>query len=1171
MKKGNDKPAMFRKFFTYAILPALITANGCVRDSLEEDGGLRINLGAKVNSVLVASDTPTKAAIDYDTGLALGINIIRWDEGDRNSVSGWQEMDATMGAPAEDGSWQRDIDVTPAQFFENRTDPVGFLGWYPAKSDVNSGWILENGNVIRSDNTMTSNIDGNTDIMISDFVSGTYSSGIRPMEFSHVLCMFNIYAYAVDQETAEEWGPVNTITLKNLPRQVTISFLEDNITLEDNTSISYSKESYEYNILENASRELHAGFPSDHSDAFIGTILGGAPADGVLGITAMTENQSGGNSVSIARNFKAGHTYNIFLRFSSKGVINAEVSASDWQYEGDYTIDENFELLSDLSRYGTSNSYIVSSANRGYCFTGTVKGNGVNTLTDYDGNTITLPDKDIYLNTDHVGIVRTDAMMKKEGGDWVLIEDKEERQEIKLIELISDKLSEGRVLFRVPGNRDNPEDYSLQYKGNARIAAYDAAGNIIWSWHIWVTDRPLNEGYSNGYVAMDRNLGAVTTDHNTYRKGISAWSGLYYQFGRKDPMFREPMESGNQWGGVDENTHPASSDSRVTVAEAHRHPMTYYYDGTGADGNWTTDSENSMNFWGYVSVRDDIVKTLYDPCPPGYRVPGNPIWENPSSDMTHQELVNGSGDFAGYMFNISGMIDIYYPGTSCIAMGKITDNDRTDDNSPADYVYLHSATPYDPSLYDGTEDSGHSYHFRYNAEEIGTTYTSVLVADPDDGYHTERSSAYPVRCVFENSAPVINNLSEVQTANSYIVSESGFYEFKADVRGNGVTRLNVVGVSDARDFDAGLGAAINGIERIGLLWWQGDLTPGSEWRNFTDRNPSRSEVESYCEQNCPVIILDRGRLRDGYPLLYIRVNRNTYGNVGLAAYDENDNIVWSWHIWIQPEVGTVSLGDFTLMDRNLGATYSPSGDDSFNNDNVAAGYGFYYQWGRKDPFFQPAWHSGGDLYSTQAWFEKTDSGWTMHKSNNITARGSIPDSVEDPLSFFSSDENAWQTTYPTGNGAINDLWGYVGIIGEMGNSFAKTMWDPCPPGYRVMQHDVFESANICQANEESRYAFDRENEYGIYFDNFTAIDGRGYAVAGGIWFPNARAMNSVGEFDGTNYRLSTATPFSGKASREIRWEKGTAENWPYNGVYRIEQDNGNNWMSDGRVVRCQME
>lgn len=310
----------------------------------------------------------------------------------------------------------------------------------------------------------------------------------------------------------------------------------------------------------------------------------------------------------------------------------------------------------------------MSSANRGYCFTGTVKGNGVNTLTDYDGNTITLPDKDIYLNTDHVGIVRTDAMMKKESGDWVLIEDKEERQEIKLIELISDKLSEGRVLFRVPGNRDNPEDYSLQYKGNARIAAYDAAGNIIWSWHIWVTDRPVNEGYSNGYVAMDRNLGAVTTDHNTYRKGISAWSGLYYQFGRKDPMFREPMESGNQWGGVDENTHPASSDSRVTVAEAHRHPMTYYYDGTGADGNWTTDSENSMNFWGYVSVRDDIVKTIYDPCPPGYRVPGNPIWENPSPDMTHQELTNGSGDFAGY-----NQLWGYSPSSGKVTMKTIYD------------------------------------------------------------------------------------------------------------------------------------------------------------------------------------------------------------------------------------------------------------------------------------------------------------------------------------------------------------------------------------------------------------------------------------------------------------------------------------------------------------------
>ena len=48
-------------------------------------------------------------------------------------------------------------------------------------------------------------------------------------------------------------------------------------------------------------------------------------------------------------------------------------------------------------------------------------------------------------------------------------------------------------------------------EGNAVIAAKDADGNILWSWHIWFTDQPLGQVYyNNAGVMMDRNLGSTS-------------------------------------------------------------------------------------------------------------------------------------------------------------------------------------------------------------------------------------------------------------------------------------------------------------------------------------------------------------------------------------------------------------------------------------------------------------------------------------------------------------------------------------------------------------------------------------------------------------------------------------------------------------------------------------
>ncbi len=1208
---------MLKGFLKYLIAASAVCflPAGCVRENLEEAAGdMRICVGAKVDAVRVA----TKAAVDQTTALDsdMKINLIRWDEGGSAVTAGREELSAEMGAVPEAGTWYRDIRVSPAQFYVDRTKEVGFAGWYPAKdSPEGAGWVLDertenevtDSYVIHEDNTMTFRIDGTTDVMVSNFVKGNYTSGIPAMEFSHALCWYNIYAYAVDADTKAEWGDLTRLTLTNLPEEVVIK-LPDDISQSDDIEFSYrggeetgNEDWAQDGIIiwdtekhpdTNPAKDLPVGLPAVVKDqAFVGTLLGGAPLQKVLGIEARTTRQTSGNSVSIARNFKPGYIYNIFLRFSSKGIINAEVSASEWHYnESDIVVDQNFDLLTDLSRYGTSNSYIVSSANRGYCFTGNVKGNGEdgNIITDRTGAQIVrLDDSGVNLNVDHIGIVRSDAMMKLVNGQWELIDDENERKNTKILELVSNRLSNGRIIFKVPGAVEwtasgdtiktesgevvyDSDDFSLQYKGNVKIAAFDKAGNIIWSWHIWVTDKPKNQGYSNGYVALDRNLGAVTTDYASFMKDRSAWSGLYYQWGRKDPIFRATVEEGSAWGRevVD---HP------VSVAEATMHPVTYYYDEQGGN-NWTTDPKSDY-FWGYVSVRDDIRKTIYDPCPPGYRVPGNPIWENPSKDMTHESLTGRDG-FAGYKFSLGGgMIDIYYPKSYCISDAMVIHGDLLS-GTPADedFVYLYSATPYEPEDGESVDKYGSlSYHFRYNDGELSGNYSQVLVSDPDV-YRVKRSDAYPVRCVFENSAPVVSDLSENQTANSYVVAESGFYEFKADVRGNGVTNLNVVSGDTFvnRDFDAGMGASISDIDHVEVLWWQGNLRQDAgwnQWLEWVNSGPGQEEIE----QSCPVRVLDDGKLADGKVLLYVTVNERTIGNVGLAAYDRNDRILWSWHIWIQPEISLIPFGDYTLMDRNLGATYSPTpgASESFGADKVFAGMGLYYQWGRKDPFFQPGAFSGSSTNtSTQPWLYKEKGQWRIMRNNIIGSKNTISASAASPLTYFASSDNAWQTTYPSGNGPINDLWGYVGVIGTIGDSFAKTMYDPCPPGYRVMQHNVFETANVCTANDETTYRFRQPNrQYGIYLAE--DVHSMGYIRTTGMWFPNARAINSAGNYVDSNYRLSTATPYSGIGTREMRWwtnDGGTNYSIQQNSNH-YENDNpvANNWMSDGRVVRCQME
>ena len=200
-------------------------------------------------------------------------------------------------------------------------------------------------------------------------------------------------------------------------------------------------------------------------------------------------------------------------------------------------------------------------------------------------------------------------------------------------------------------------------EGNAVIAAKDADGNILWSWHIWLTDQPQGQVYyNNAGTMMDRNLGATSAT-----PGDVGALGLLYQWGRKDPFLGSSSISPSTLAESTLTWPSAVSTNSLcgTVSYVTANPTTFVY-ASSSPFDWHYSSRDN-SLW----TTSESTKSIYDPCPAGWRVPeggSNGVWSKAlgsNSSFTLSSLYDSANEGMNFSGKFGSDQTIWYPASGC--------------------------------------------------------------------------------------------------------------------------------------------------------------------------------------------------------------------------------------------------------------------------------------------------------------------------------------------------------------------------------------------------------------------------------------------------------------------------------------------------------------------------
>lgn len=542
--------------------------------------------------------------------------------------------------------------------------------------------------------------------------------------------------------------------------------------------------------------------------------------------------------------------------------------------------------------------------------------------------------------------------------------------------------------------------------GNALVAAKDADGKILWSWHIWCTDEPTDHMYKSSYgefTVMDRNLGATRANHGTGDEWHES-CGLSYQWGRKDPFAGGLFTSNSQ-----------TADIQLSI-ENPAQELT----------QWNT------GYWSPTS------KSIYDPCPAGYMVCSMDAWRGFSIDQVNGNYANGwnfkydgynsawypcKGNASesgmaywgdSYMWSSSTNSKLFYFSSSSISVNRVGSAQglnplrcMKDMNNVKVIVRLASISE--------ITDNGASVKTNVIAESVTDVSRSGIVVSEKSNVSIENGKVYESDT---KTGELSFTITELKPLTKYYVK--AFVE-----ETNGALTYSPVATFMTLADPAGVDLSDNGTSNSYIVApyeteviYSIRMVKGNSEESVGD---AKSACVLWETRNSDVAVtagdlVHSVKIEDGK--LKFTVAANTAGgNALIAVKDASGTVLWSWHIWItdyEPD-STAQLYDtgVMMMDRHLGALTL--------NIYQADSYGLLYQWGRKDPFVNAA-------TTAKEGFAVTAPADAITHVTAASDNDSMEYSISHPTTALHDCE--WNTTA--------GLW-----------AVDKTIYDPCPVGWVV--------------------------------------------------------------------------------------------------------------------------
>ena len=406
--------------------------------------------------------------------------------------------------------------------------------------------------------------------------------------------------------------------------------------------------------------------------------------------------------------------YNQVLKDAEvRGTISSPYDLSIHDYKG------------NLTAMNTANSYLISAP--GYYCIPLVYGNAIeNGITNSHSYQTTISgtyvlknfkdhaDKDItspYINVQN----STDPAVQAS----IVWTDQSGIVESSSLSVIGNG-SNSYVKFHVPANKIR--------NGNAVIAVKNASGTIMWSWHLWFDhDDVLNtipvvnhQGMTYNFTKQTLGFAWIKWEESTYTKprvvrvkveqpvtngGIKQFayitimqnpgsakqiSSTIYQFGRKDalPGVHSPSDGSYSFEYGNRSLGYAIQHPETMFKYTNRSPIIWDWSNATYHNLWSMDNK--------ITTPNDnvVVKTIYDPCPVGLKIPAPNAFTGFTTTGKNESdaskfNVSGAWDM-GYNFRTTagGSNTIYFPASVC----RTNYNGRLDNTDGNAGIYW-SATP----------------------------------------------------------------------------------------------------------------------------------------------------------------------------------------------------------------------------------------------------------------------------------------------------------------------------------------------------------------------------------------------------------------------------------------------------------------------------------------------